>query len=91
MKEHDLYPPDRLEGCAACHVCRGFEGSLPTECPGRRMTSGEQERVYAGVLDFKNGQWENLPQKGLVIRMKHWMPGMSEVPLTAVDRWSASR
>lgn len=44
-------------GLAICKVCGGAEGSLPTACPGRKMTSVEQDSVYAGKIDFTNGQW----------------------------------
>lgn len=51
--EHDLY--DRDDSLAHCKVCGGAEGSLPTLCPGRRMTEQEERDVYAGRLDFTNG------------------------------------
>lgn len=44
-------------GLALCKVCGGAEASLPSECPGRRMSPEEQEGVQAGRLDFKGGQW----------------------------------
>ena len=44
-------------GLAFCKVCRGAEASLPTECPGRRMTDREEELVTSGRIDFVNGQW----------------------------------
>ena len=42
---------------AMCAVCRGVEGSLPTECPGREMTEQEQTQVYEGALDYSGGRW----------------------------------
>lgn len=44
-------------GLYLCTVCDGAEGSLPTECPGRKMTSLESDSVYAGQIDFKDGEW----------------------------------
>lgn len=44
-------------GLAACSTCGGGEGSLPTECPGQRMSEEESDRVYAGLLDYKDGAW----------------------------------
>lgn len=41
-----------------CKVCNGAEGSLATECPGRRITSEEGDAIYAGTLDFVEGQWK---------------------------------
>jgi hypothetical protein len=35
-----------------CKICGGAEGSLPSNCPGRRMTSEEQDLVYNKKLDF---------------------------------------
>lgn len=42
---------------AWCSVCHGAEGSLPTRCPGRFMSTLEQEGVQAGRLDYVNGGW----------------------------------
>jgi hypothetical protein len=36
-----------------CTVCGGFEGSLPTDCPGMRMTDEERDQVYAGHIDYR--------------------------------------
>ncbi|MEW6115633.1 MAG: hypothetical protein AB1553_01875 [Nitrospirota bacterium] len=44
-------------GLAICKICGGAEGSLPTECPGEKMIAHQDEAVYAGKLDFFNGQW----------------------------------
>lgn len=40
-----------------CAVCGGAEASLPTECPGRRMTPDEDCRVSYGLLDYYDGRW----------------------------------
>lgn len=53
---HDLH--DREDGLAHCKVCGGAEGSLPTECPGARMSEVEEGAVYAGLFDFRNGYWQ---------------------------------
>jgi hypothetical protein len=49
-------------GCNLCHlflcaVCRGAEGSLPSECPGVEMTEEQEAAVYAGAIDFIDGMW----------------------------------
>lgn len=45
-----------------CDVCGGFEGTLTTECCGRRLTSEEETRIYNKAnLDFRDGQWVDLP------------------------------
>lgn len=44
-------------GLKMCNVCGGTERSLPTECPGERMTASTEEQVYAGEIDFKDGKW----------------------------------
>jgi hypothetical protein len=46
-------------GLALCEVCGGLEGGLPTECPGEQMSMDTQDKVHAGELDFRNGQWVN--------------------------------
>lgn len=40
-----------------CSVCNGLEGSLASQCPGRRLTQLEEQAVYKGVIDFRNGVW----------------------------------
>lgn len=53
--EHEYH--DRDDGLAHCKKCNGGEGSLPTECPGVKMTADEEDLVYAGKLDYKAGRW----------------------------------
>ena len=66
---HDLQPVKGYEGCCHCPACDGFEGSLPTECPGQSMPGSIQDRVYAGDLDFKDGRWcVGSPRTGTAIR-----------------------
>ena len=48
---------DNEHGLAHCKVCGGAEGSLPTDCPGERMTQLQEDAVYQGWLDFKDGVW----------------------------------
>jgi hypothetical protein len=51
--KHDFYP--REDDLSHCKVCGGAEGSLPTLCPGRRLTEEEETAIYAGQLDFNHG------------------------------------
>jgi hypothetical protein len=44
-------------GLSACTVCDAFEGAWPDECPGERMTYRQSDEVYAGRLNFRDGQW----------------------------------
>lgn len=49
-------------GLAHCTVCGGFEGSLTTDCAGRRVTGEEIRRIYdVGDLDYRDGGWVDLP------------------------------
>jgi hypothetical protein len=48
----------REDGLAVCLTCGGAEASLPTDCPGRRMTAEEQDDVQAGVRDYRGGGWD---------------------------------
>lgn len=43
-------------GLASCTRCHGFEGGLPTDCPGDGMNEEQHEAVYAGTLDFVHGR-----------------------------------
>src|SRR5687767_4309219 len=45
-------------GLAMCEVCKGFEGSLTTECCGRKLTPQEEHEIYTeGMLNFRDGKW----------------------------------
>lgn len=45
-----------------CEVCGGFEGTLTTDCCGRRLTQEETHRIYdLGNLDFRFGRWVDKP------------------------------
>lgn len=61
-REH-CYPCQFCEGgLFACTVCGGFEGTLTTDCCGRKLTSEEKDRIYhAANLDFRDGEWVNEP------------------------------
>jgi hypothetical protein len=53
---------DAFGTCYICHlyvcaVCHGCEGSLPTDCPGVRMTPEQEEGVYQDGRDFVGGVW----------------------------------
>lgn len=47
-------------GLAFCTVCKGAEGDLPIDCPGRPMTEEEAQMVYSGKLDFIGCSWVSL-------------------------------
>lgn len=70
MSEHVYYECKGCErgcqfcdgGLGYCTVCGGFEGSLTTDCCGRKITEDEEHRIYnEGTLDFRGGQWVNEP------------------------------
>lgn len=52
---HELH--DRDDDLTHCKVCGGAESSLPTECPGSRMTEAQESSVTAGTLDYRAGRW----------------------------------
>ena len=49
-------------GLILCITCGGFEGSLPTHCPGFEMTEDQEKAVAHRQLNFINGHWEVLPK-----------------------------
>ncbi len=63
---HHLVPVPMHEGLVQCLICHGWEGSLATECPGRKMTYNEGEAVFGGMIDFRNGQWVRLKEGPLL-------------------------
>ena len=44
-------------GLALCVICGGAEGSLTTECCGRKLTKDEQKLIMNGALDFQDNRW----------------------------------
>lgn len=44
-------------GLSHCTTCGLFEGSLTTECPGVQCYAEKADDVYAGKLDFLDGEW----------------------------------
>jgi hypothetical protein len=45
------------EEIMACSVCEGLEGSLATECPKMVVSKDDQQLIYTGLLDFRDGRW----------------------------------
>lgn len=59
-------------GLAFCTVCGGAEGTLTTECCGRKITKEEEDRIYKqGDLDFRDGKW--------ISGTHGWSPEMIEI------------
>lgn len=58
---HDLY--NREDGLSHCKVCGGAEGTLPTDCPGFRLSRIEQEAIWHGTHDYRDGAWVMLPPR----------------------------
>lgn len=63
MSDHKLHECSGGENCdcngyvcrgglAYCDVCGGAEGSLPTDCPGKRLTADQQDDVYKAKIDY---------------------------------------
>ena len=49
-------------GLALCIACKGFEGTLTTDCPGVKLTKEQELEIYnTGTLDFIDGQWVRKP------------------------------
>ena len=55
------YRPFCQGGLTLCTVCGGTEGTLTTECCGRRLSKTEEEAIYREQsLDFRGGAWVQL-------------------------------
>jgi len=44
-------------GLYCCKICGLIEGSLTTDCPGEEAWAEKNEDIYAGEIDFRDGQW----------------------------------
>jgi hypothetical protein len=40
-----------------CSICGLAEGSLTSECPGHKVASDKEDRVLAGEIDYRKGEW----------------------------------
>lgn len=56
-------------GLGWCTVCNCAEGTLPSHCPGASVPTEQQDEIYAGQRDFKDGLWLNQPSGGV---SSHW-------------------
>lgn len=74
---HEFY--EREDGLMHCKICGGAEGSLPTNCPGKRMAGEEQNAIYDGQLDYtdemgwvvkRDGAWQLPPGTTLHAAMR---------------------
>lgn len=72
MTQHQLYEtadsdapkiicdPNGEVALALCRVCGGAEASLPSSCPGRRLTDEESDAIQRGVSDVIDGVYTPL-------------------------------
>ena len=72
-------------GLFACIVCGSAEGATTTDCPNSRMTPRQQDEVYAGRLNFRNGQWRLEPSYSC---SSHYVKGQP-LPQWLLDRQAA--
>ncbi len=56
-EDSKLYRNVAEGGLAVCKVCRCFEGSLASECPGEPASGDQQDRIYNREIDFIGGEW----------------------------------
>jgi hypothetical protein len=63
-------------GLFACTRCGAFEGSTPSECPGIQMSAEQEDAVYAGIIDYRFGQWV----AACTITMMHTFVGPPPAP-----------
>ena len=68
MKEHEYYTSCGTSDCggscmlctlSVCKICGLMEGALTTHCLGDTVDDTLREEVYAGKLDFINGEWKS--------------------------------
>lgn len=51
-------------GLVVCIVCGGAEVELTSECCGTRMTIYQKEDRATGLIDYVNGKWVNVKERG---------------------------
>lgn len=63
-------------GLFSCTRCGSFEGGTTTHCPGEQMGANINDAVYAGQVDYREGEWvpvgsPHTPARGWEIK-KEW-------------------
>lgn len=41
-----------------CEVCKGGEGNIPTDCPGKPLNEHQISYIVNEALDFIDGEWK---------------------------------
>jgi hypothetical protein len=67
-RKHHIEPVPNRPELGQCTICKGAEGELPQQCPGRPMTEEEKAEVLAGELNYIKGEWVT-KQKGSWVSM----------------------
>ncbi len=44
------------ESLGGCQVCEAWEGEVPTDCPGVKMTEEQRFAVLEGELDYRRSE-----------------------------------
>lgn len=44
-------------GLECCKNCGAFEGATPDDCPQEQMSAVFSDRVYEGILNYREGYW----------------------------------
>lgn len=90
--KHDFH--ERDDDLAHCKVCGGAEGSLPTDCPGVRMSPAQEGAVQRGEIDFRRDAtntggrwWVPAASEGVPDDWPHWA---SVDPLTGYIDFAGS-
>jgi hypothetical protein len=50
--KHKIVSPPDMPELGGCEICGGWEGELPTDCPGITMTLEQRQAVMVGKLDY---------------------------------------
>jgi hypothetical protein len=77
-------------GLGICSICGLVEGSLTTDCPGFEAYADYADYIYAGKIDFRNGQWVNecSPHTPAYYRRKEKQPMDNQNPnLNEQELW----
>jgi hypothetical protein len=45
--------------CGYCKLCGLAEGATTTDCPKVQVYTTHADRIYAGEIDYRDGQWVN--------------------------------
>lgn len=66
---------ERWPELGGCSTCGGWEGEVPTDCPGAPMTQEQKDAVLGGRLDYFRGEGWSTVTRMQRLKIKRMLEG----------------